>query len=85
MRERAQVRLEYDRDADAIYIWLRDLPYAYGEDLDHSRRIDYGPDGRPIGVELLGVSRGVLLDALPEQQAIARLLDKHGITVKVSA
>ncbi|MBI4504777.1 MAG: DUF2283 domain-containing protein [Chloroflexi bacterium] len=75
------MRLEYDRDADAIYIWLREVPYAYGEDLDHARRVDYGHDGRPIGVELLGVSRGVNLDDLPEAAAIARLLQSQSIKV----
>lgn len=83
--EQAQVRLEYDRDADAIYVSLRDLPYAYGEDLDHRRRIDYGTDGLPIGIELLGVSRGVNVDDLPEQDAVACLLQSHDISVKVSA
>jgi uncharacterized protein YuzE len=75
------MELTYDREADAMYIRLRDLPYAYGEDLDHERLIDYAADGTPIGVELLCVSEGVTLDFLPERDRLASLLEKHGVNV----
>jgi uncharacterized protein YuzE len=45
--------LKYDPDADAIYIRLNDLPYAFGEDIDHERRIDYAENGEPIGTSLI--------------------------------
>jgi uncharacterized protein YuzE len=81
-----EVRIDYDRDADAAYVWLRlGLQYAYGEDLDSSRRIDYGLDGQPIGVELLNVSQGVNLADLPERQEIARLLQEQAIQARLSA
>lgn len=73
--------LSYDIDADAIYVRLRDLPYAYGEDLDHERRIDYAVDGLPIGVELLCVSEGVNLDNLPDRASLARLLEVQHVKV----
>jgi uncharacterized protein YuzE len=75
------VRLSYDREADAIYITLRELPYAYGEDIDHERRVDYSAYGEPIGVELLCVSDGVNVDDLPDQATIVRLLEEHRIMV----
>ncbi len=70
-------RLEYDRGADAVYMYLRDVPYAYGHDLDDDRRIDYGADGTPRGIELLAVSQGVNLDDLPAREEIAALLAQH--------
>ena len=73
------MHVEYDPDADAVYIRLRHLPYIYGRDLDDSRRIDYGSDDQPIGFELLNVSMGVNLDDLPERNAVGRLLTKHDI------
>ena len=73
--------LTHDQEADAIYITLRDLPYAYGEDIDHERRVDYAADGEPIGVELLCVSDGVNVDDLPEPVTIGRLLEEHRIKV----
>jgi hypothetical protein len=59
------------------------MPYAHGVDLDHSRRVDFGPDGAPIGVELLNVSSGVDLRDIPDGDAIGRLLAEHAIRVLV--
>jgi uncharacterized protein YuzE len=74
-------RLEYDRGADAVYIYLRDAPYAYGTDLDDERRIDFAPDGTPRGIELLSVSHGVNLDGLPQREVIAALLEAESVPV----
>ena len=68
------MRVELDREADAIYVRLRPGAYAYGKDLDMERRVDYDAAGHPIGVELRNVSRGVDLDDLPEADSIERLL-----------
>ena len=73
------MRMEYDRIADAIYIYLSDAPYAYGENLDHERRIDFAKDGTPIGVELLCVSEGVITNDLPHRGEIERLLGENHI------
>ncbi|MCK4368899.1 MAG: DUF2283 domain-containing protein [Dehalococcoidales bacterium] len=73
------MRLEYDREADAIYIYLSDAPYAYGVDLDDERRIDYDAAGNPMGIELLCVSEGVIPNDLPHRGEIERLLAKHHI------
>lgn len=75
------MRVEYDPQADAVYIYLRDVPYSYGYTLDLSRRVDYGEDRRPMGVELLDVSRGVDLRSLPEADLIAMELRRHDIPV----
>jgi len=75
------MKIEHDKQADAIYIYLSDKPYAYGENLDHERRIDFGEDGVPMGVELLCVSGGVITDDLPHRSEIERLLGKHGIKI----
>ena len=75
------MKLEYDRQADAIYILLTDKPYAYGKDLDKERRIDYDADGNPRGIELLCVSTGVITDDLPQQAEVERMLGDKGIRV----
>lgn len=71
------LRMTYDPDVDAAYIWLHEGQYAYGEDLDALRRVDFDCNGRPLGVELLNVSEGVTLDHLPERAAIERTLEAH--------
>lgn len=73
------MRVEYDREADAIYIYFSDRPYSYGKDLDKERRIDYASDGIPIGVELLCVSTGVITDDLPNRAEIGQVLRDKGI------
>ena len=75
------MKIKYDPEADAVYIYLRDAPYAYGEDLDNERRIDYAADDAPIGVELLCVSKGVNPEDLPEQNRIIELLQQSHIKV----
>ena len=78
------MKSKYDAEADAIYIYLSEKPYAYGTDLDDERRIDYASDNTPIGVELLCVSKGVNLDGLPHVDEIAKLLEanvtRHRVT-----
>lgn len=73
------MELKYDKAADAIYIKLSNMPYAYGKDLDDLRRIDYDADGNPRGIELLCVSEGVITNDLPQRWEIERLLEKHNI------
>jgi len=75
------MKIEYDKVADAIYIYLKDSPYAYGKELDHERRIDYDKNGTPIGIELLCVSEGVITDELPNRIKIERALEDKGIRV----
>ncbi len=73
--ERRMPYMEYDPDADAAYITFRDAPWDHMDILDDYRNIDYAPDGEPVGVELLYVSKGVNLDGLPMANEIARLLE----------
>lgn len=69
--------LTYDAGADAVYIRLSDLPYAFGEDLDHERRVDYAESGQPIGIEIFCVSQGVDTHGLPSEDAVNRLIRQH--------
>ncbi len=77
--------LKHDSEADAVYITLRDVPYAGGHDLDDSRRVDFGPDHQPRGIELLNVSHGVRAEGLPHAVEIADLLRTHGIPLATPA
>jgi uncharacterized protein YuzE len=74
-----KLRVEHDRKADAVYVHLSDKPYAYGENLDDARRIDYAEDGTPRGIELLYVSQGVDLADLPQADELSDALREHDI------
>jgi len=74
----------HDTDADAVYIRLSEAKYAYGEELDPERRVDYAADGTPVGVELLCVSTGVDVTDLPDRDSITRVLSEHKIPILTS-
>jgi len=75
------MNLKHDKVADAIYIKLSNMPYAYGKDLDDLRRIDYDSEGNPMGIELLCVSGGANLDGLPNKNEIAEVLEASRIKI----
>lgn len=75
------MKLKYDREADAIYVYFSRKPYAYGKELDDERHIDYALDDTLIGIELLCVSKGVNLSGLPRAKEIAQLLENSGIKI----
>jgi hypothetical protein len=73
--------VEFDREANALYIRLSDKPYAFGEDINHERRIDYAADHTPIGVEFTCVDEGVDVRDLPRADEIAQALRGQDIRV----
>lgn len=75
------IKCEYDREVDAIYLVLSDKPYSYSKELDDTRHVDYASDHSPIGIELLCVSDGVIVDDLPYQEQVARVLSDYKIKV----
>lgn len=75
------LKYTYDEEADAAYILLSDAPFAYGQDLDCSRRIDFSSDRKPIGIELLNVSQGVQLADLPAEQEVGVVLKAHNVQI----
>ena len=75
---------QYTKRVDAIYVTLDSGNFAYTVDLDHRRHIDLDASGRPIGVELLNVSKGVRLADLPRADELARELERAGIKVLVA-
>jgi hypothetical protein len=80
-------RVVYEPQHDSVYAILDDRtvdPDA-SRDLDADRTLDHAPDGVPVGVEFRRVSRGVVLDAVPQADRIAAELARLGITVRTAA
>ena len=75
------MNMEYDRKAEAIYIYLNDEPVDHTEKLDDLRYIDYAYDDTPVGIELLCVSDGVITNDLPQRAKVEALLEKHHIKI----
>ena len=68
------MRVDYDREADALYVTLREATCAYTRSLGELRNVDYASDGAPVGVEWLRVSQGVDLADVPNAEEIGDAL-----------
>lgn len=73
------VQLEHDTGADAVYVRLSDHRVTRTEDIGAGRLVDYDAPGQPVGVEFLGVSRGVDTDGVPDRLMVERSLSEHDI------
>jgi uncharacterized protein YuzE len=79
------MRLEFSAEEDAAYVYFAPGDHARTVHLDDSRNVDYDANGRVLGVEFLGVSKGIELDGLPEADALARLINQQLPQAKVFA
>jgi hypothetical protein len=77
------IEFRHSLHADALYVRFADRPVAYTEDISrngyYERGVDYADDDTPVGVEFLGVSRGVDLTDVPRAAEIAAMLREHHI------
>jgi uncharacterized protein YuzE len=75
----------YDADADAVYVYLRDVNHEvdHTRAIDGDRNVDYLGD-IPVGVEFLNASRGLRLEGLPEKETVAALLSGEANTIHLA-
>ena len=50
------MKIEYDREADALYIYLRETSVEDNMDVEEGVTIDLDANGHIVGVEILDVS-----------------------------
>ncbi len=53
------VQVEYDKKADALYIWVRKAKYDVSEELAENVILDLDKAGRIIGIEVLDASKNI--------------------------
>lgn len=76
------LHVESDPIADAVYIQFINEPIGYTQELDDNRLIDFNINpGKPVGVDLLAVSKGVKLNDLPEVETVEKILGVLGVKV----
>lgn len=85
MRKDWHERAEYDPDADAIYVYLRDARPVRTVAIDDLRNVDYDGDGRVVGVELLDVNGGIDLRDVPFAHRVAQLITDLNLGIRVLA
>ncbi len=74
-----KITVSYDKEADAIYLYLSHKKISRTKELDSERIIDYSEDGEIRGIEFLTVRNGVNTDNLPYRNEIERALNDKGI------
>ncbi|MFQ6062249.1 MAG: DUF2283 domain-containing protein [Methanosarcinales archaeon] len=58
------MKIEYDREADALYLTLLDKKVKETKRLSEDILIDLGEKGEVIGIEILWVSEKIPLDSI---------------------
>ncbi|MEN9222791.1 MAG: DUF2283 domain-containing protein [Thermostichus sp. BF3_bins_97] len=78
-------QFRYDAEVDAAYVRLSDAPIYETDTLDSGFIVDYDQLNRPVGLEVLGVSRILpnILE-LPDPEAAQQLVELSGIQYSLS-
>ena len=50
------MKIEYDQEADALYIYLREVEVADNLDVEEGVTVDLDADGHIVGIEILDAS-----------------------------
>ncbi len=58
------MKIEYSKEADALYIHLRDVPVAESWDVEEGVTLDFDADGHIVGLEVLDTSERLGLSNL---------------------
>ncbi|MBI4298639.1 MAG: DUF2283 domain-containing protein [Chloroflexi bacterium] len=58
------MRIEYDKEVDALYIRLRDVKPADNVDVEEGVTIDLDKDGHIVGIEILDATERLGLESL---------------------
>jgi len=56
------VKIEYDKEADALYILLKDAPVDNNVDIEEGVTVDLDENKHIIGIEILGASKKLSLE-----------------------
>lgn len=81
-----ELLLEYDESVDAAYLVAAEGDWDHQERLDDARGINYTTDGTILGIEILSPKRrGVVLDGLPYQDDVARVMRAVGFRILETA
>ncbi len=51
------MKIDYDKEADALYIQFLNEPVNETEEIDAGVIVDYSKDNRVIGIEILNISK----------------------------
>lgn len=74
------MRIHYSREADALYIRLKETDITNTDEITEDIIIDYDKDGNVIGIEILSASEKVDIQQLIIQ-AFEKVMVEHPVAV----
>jgi len=76
------MKTEYDRQRDVAYFQFSQAHSVRQVELPDLRVIDYGADGKVVGVEFLSPSLGMDLTGIPNASEIEREARRLGLPIR---
>ena len=70
------MKIEYDREADALYVQFREVHPEDNIDIEEGVTVDLDADGHMIGIEILGASDRFGLESLLNVSILNMPLEK---------
>ncbi len=58
------MKIEYDKEVDALYIRLKEQQVDYTQELAEGINLDFDSEGRLIGLEVIGVTEKYSLEEI---------------------
>lgn len=78
-------RVDYDDDADVLYVQLADGEVAETRELGDLRLVDYSGDGNVLGIEFVSASEHLDLRGVPFASMVAAAIGDTGLPLKIHA
>ena len=68
------MKIDYDKEVDALYIQFLNEKASETEEVEPGIIVDFTKDGRVLGIEILNVSKRLLV-----MESVKDLIDKMGL------
>ena len=66
------MKLQYDKEANALYIKFTDKEITYTEEIMPNIIVDYSEDNKPVGIEILNANREINKNELKDLLQVVR-------------
>ena len=70
------ISANYDDQADALYLRIREENRVRTEEFDDCHYVDVGEDGDPVGIEILYPDMGLALEEIAERYGLQSILEE---------
>lgn len=58
------MKIEYDKEVDALYIRIQEKRVAHTKEIEEGINLDFDADGRMIGIEIIAATENLILEGV---------------------